>query len=102
MKKSADAEKKIVEKRDKAKAKNQTLEIKQLALSNRQAEAQLGSFKDILLDLPTGDKLFQPSNNSALVKDPQLSPTGLTSILYIATQLKNVQKKKATKCLLFD
>lgn len=35
MKKAVDAKKKIVEKQDKAKAKNQTLEIRQLALSNR-------------------------------------------------------------------
>lgn len=70
MKKAADAKKKMVEKQDKAKAKNQTLEIKRLALSNRQAEAQLGSFKDILSDPPTGDKPSQPSNEQAPPEDP--------------------------------
>ena len=69
MKKAADAEKEIVEKQDKAKAKNQTLEIRRLVLSNRQAEAQLGSFKDILSDSPTDDKLFQLSNNQAFAED---------------------------------
>lgn len=69
IKKTADAKKKIVEKQDKAKAKNQTLEIKRLALSNKQAEAQLGSFKDILSDLVTGDKPFQPSHNQVLIED---------------------------------
>lgn len=62
MKKAAAAEKKMVEKQEKAKAKNQTLEIRQLALINRQAEERLGSFKDILSDSPTGDRPSQPSN----------------------------------------
>lgn len=104
MKKAAAAEKKMVEKQEKAKAKNQTLEIRQLALINRQAEARLGSFKDILSDPPVGDEPSQPSNaqpsnDQGSAEDSQPPPTGTP---HIAARLKNEQKKKATNRLLSD
>lgn len=92
----------MVEKQDKAKVKNQILKIKQLALSNKQAEAQLSSFKNILSDLLTDDKSSQSFNNQTSIEDPQLFFTNLTSIPHIAAQLKNMQKKKAINRLLFD
>lgn len=102
MKKAANAEKKIVEKQDKAKAKNQILEIRQLALNNRQAKAQLGSFKDILSDLSIDNKCSQSFNDQTLAKDLQPPPTSFISITYIAAQLKNVKKKKTINHFLFD
>lgn len=104
MKKAAAAEKKMVEKQEKAKAKNQTLEIRRLALINRQAEARLGSFKDILSDPPMGDEPSQPSNaqpsnDQGSAEDSQPPPTGTP---HITARLKNVQKKKATNRLLSD
>lgn len=84
MKKAADAKKKILEKLDKVKAKNQTLEIRRLALSNRQAKAQLRGFNDIVSDLQIDNKFFKFFNNQALAKNLQSPPTSPTSTLHIA------------------
>lgn len=73
IKKAADAEKKALEKREKikkkekAKSKEEALQMRKLAASNRRA--QIGTFKDLLSDLPTGDD----SHNNLL-----LHPTGIT------------------------
>ena len=83
IKKATNAKKNMVEKQDKAKAKNQTLEIRQLTLSNRQAKAQLRSFKNILSDLPMGDKPSQPFNKQAPIKDPHLPLISLTGKSHI-------------------
>lgn len=99
LKKTPIAKKKIVEKQEKAKAKNHILEIRQLTLFNRQTKPRIRSFKDILLDLSISDKYFQPFNNKCFAKN--LQPPS-TYISHIATKLKNVQKKEITNHLFSD
>lgn len=81
MKKAATAEKKLAEKvekaREKSRSKNQSLEMKKLALKNNNA-SEIGTFKDILLDPPTGDP------------DEPTPPKALA-----AARLKTVGTKKA-------
>lgn len=56
-------QKKMVKKQDKLKAKNQILKVRQLTLSIKQPEIQLGIFKNILSDYPTDDKSSQFFND---------------------------------------
>lgn len=61
MKKAADAERKLIEKQTKDqekaknKGKNSNMGMMRLALANRQAEAGVGSFRDVLSDPVTGN-----------------------------------------------
>lgn len=80
MKKAASAEKKLAEKvekaREKSRSKNQSLEMRKLALKNNASE--IGTFKDILSNPPTGDP------------DEPTPPKALA-----AARLKTVGTKKA-------
>lgn len=71
MKKAADAEKKKVEKEDKAckktRSKNQSLDIKRLALNNSQA-IEVGTFREIFSDPPTA--LDEPRGNTGEPSTP--------------------------------
>lgn len=77
IKKAADAKKKLVEKQDKvckkARAKNQIMDIKRLALSNSWT-MEIGAFKEILSDPLTRSKP-QDAKSSYAHTDTTLSPS---------------------------
>lgn len=95
VKKAAEAEKKLVEKQNKtreqarAKSQNQSLSIRMLALSNSRGAVEVGTFKDILSDPPTGDDPQPPDENSTPAQE---SPTAKTLRAANSSLLK---KKKA-------
>ena len=68
MKKVADAEENLIEKQakaqEKAKSKTKNQPLMKLAIANRQAKAEIGTFKDVLSDPIDGDEdsKFSPSN----------------------------------------
>lgn len=95
MKKAAAVEKKLLEKQDKAKAKNQGLNVKRLALTISQAGTKLGAFKEILSDPPTGNEfshLPDTSNNDLPTRNPSVLSSNAP---HIAARIKNAQKKKS-------
>ena len=114
MKKAADAEKRLAERQDKAhekaKAKNQTKDIRRLAMSNSQA-MEVGALKEILSDPVTGpepqdvaatnpasfysDAVFANaasiSNKSIQAPDAEESPTNILTTVRLSIN----KKKKA-------
>lgn len=69
MKKAADAERKLIEKQTKGqekakkKGKNSNMDMMRLAWANRQAEAGVGSFRDVLSD-PVAGNNDEPEGSS--------------------------------------
>ena len=99
------AEKKLIEKQDKAckkaKSKNQSIGIRRLALSNSRA-VELGIFKDVFSNPATAplepDKTPTFSSNQLFNNDPTLGPvpkTPGTADGLTATKLKSSEKKNA-------
>ena len=116
IKKAADAEKKLVEKLDKvrkkARAKNQTMDIRRLALSNSRT-MEIGAFIEILSDPQTRSEpqdaesshahtctTLSPSNEP----NQRLSPNSSKNPVDVLTsaRLSINQKKKATQLTLVD
>lgn len=94
MKKAADAKKNLVEKQvkaqEKAKAKNLgPSEMMRLAISNRQAEAEIGSFRAILSDPITDER----SGDEAILLSA--TPVNSTTPLGLAkSSRQTIQQKK--------
>lgn len=70
MKKAVDAKKKLLKRQEKtyekARAKNQSLDIRGLALAN--SHMKFGIFKDIFSDLITNDKASNDAPNKFLIE----------------------------------
>ena len=93
MKKAADVEKKKAEKEDKARektrSKNQSLDIRRLALNNSQA-IEVGTFREILSDPPTAlDELTSDTG------DPSTPTAPLEAPLTGRRTLSNKKKAKS-------
>lgn len=116
IKKAADAEKKLVEKQDKvrkkARAKNQTMDIRRLALSNSRT-MEIGVFKEILSDPLTRSVPQDAESSHAHTRttlspsnelNQRLSPNSSNNPVDVLTsaRLSINQKKKATQLTLVD
>ena len=93
MEKAADAEKKKAEKKNKARkktrSKNQSLDIRRLALNNSQA-IEIGNFREILSDPPTA--LDEPRNDTG---DPSIPTAPLEAPLTGRRTLSDKKKAKS-------
>ncbi len=100
VKKAADVEKKLVEKQDKAReqarAQNQSLSFRKLALSNSRS-MEFSTFKEILSDPPIGPgDDFRHDDSSAQILE---SPTA--EALTVA-KLTGIEKKRAKEKTVVD
>ena len=90
IKKAATAEQKLTEKREKAYkkawSKNQSLNMRRLAISNSNVN-KIGTFKDILSDPPI-------KNSDNLIPDHKKYTEAIFSDTLVAVRLKNIGKKR--------